>query len=134
MLDACLGNEGFRDGAFHPCALWERSLAGWESSRRAAITVGDERSRIERRVDSDAAHVNLGQVKIHHHPFHRAVARGRIDSPIWRRPRGGQLPQDVHQLFQKLWGACPARVFDRTDVEIENFCTKFLISGPNKSS
>ena len=30
-------SEGFPNGIFHPCALWARGLARWESSGRVAV-------------------------------------------------------------------------------------------------
>ena len=32
-------SEGFPNGIFHPCALWARALARWDSCRRAAVGV-----------------------------------------------------------------------------------------------
>ena len=32
-------SEGFPNGIFHPCALWARGLARWESCRRVAAVV-----------------------------------------------------------------------------------------------
>ena len=33
-------SEGFPIGIFHPCALWARAPARWESCRCAAVVVG----------------------------------------------------------------------------------------------
>ena len=30
-------SKGFPNGIFHPCAIWDRGLARWERSRRAAV-------------------------------------------------------------------------------------------------
>ena len=38
-LVATSRSEGFPNGIFHPCALWDRALARWESCRRAAVVV-----------------------------------------------------------------------------------------------
>ena len=32
-------SEGFPNGIFHPCALWARAPARWESCRRAVVVV-----------------------------------------------------------------------------------------------